>query len=241
MAVLSKYPIGSPPRTFRTFLWKDMPGADWPVDPKTQQGYYPPEVQQVFRLSSKSHWDVPIEVGRDTIHLLAAHPTPPVFDGGEDRNGCRNRDEIRLFADYIAGADYIYDDQGVRGGLAADARFVIAGDLNADPHDGDSRQQAARQLTENALVNGEVIPRSNGGLAASRSSGGVNLQHRGDSAADTGDFNDTSVGNLRIDYVLPSQNLTIVEAGVFWPAPGEAGAELADVSDHHLVWVDVEF
>ena len=36
-----------------------------------------------------------------TFHLLASHPTPPVFDGDEDRNGKRNHDEVRLIADYI--------------------------------------------------------------------------------------------------------------------------------------------
>ena len=73
----------------------------------------------------------------------------------------------------------------------------------------------------------------------SEQQGGINAQHRGDPALDTGDFNDESTGNLRIDYVLPSESLEIVASGVFWPAPGEDGAELADASDHHLVWVDV--
>ena len=68
---------------------------------------------------------------------------------------------------------------------------------------------------------------------------GVNSSHKGDPALDTGDFNDNSLGNIRIDYVLPSANLQVVGSGVFWPAPGEAGAELADASDHHMVWVDL--
>jgi hypothetical protein len=46
-----------------------------------------PEELEVFRLSSKSHWDVPIVIGRKTVHFLVSHPTPPVFDGPEDRNG----------------------------------------------------------------------------------------------------------------------------------------------------------
>ena len=74
----------------------------------------------------------------------------PVFDGPEDRNGRRNHDEIRLLADYItpAKSSYLTDDQGVRGGLAEEAAFVILGDMNADPHDGASRSHAARQLLE---------------------------------------------------------------------------------------------
>jgi hypothetical protein len=45
---------------------------------------------------------------------------------------------------------------------------------------------------------------------------------------------------MRIDYVLPSATLKVVACGVFWPAPGQDGHDLADVSDHHLVWLDVE-
>ena len=71
----------------------------------------------VLPLSSKSHWDIPIRIGNRTVHFLASHPTPPVFDGDEDRNGRRNFDEIRLWADYVNGGDaagYIYDDHGKR-------------------------------------------------------------------------------------------------------------------------------
>ena len=46
------------------------------------------------------------------MHLLVAHPTPPTFDGAEDRNGTRNHDEIRFWADYVrpARGHYMYDD-----------------------------------------------------------------------------------------------------------------------------------
>ena len=104
MAVFSKYPIdhGSL-RTFQTFLWKDMPGAMLPDDPATPAlaDWYSPAELEIFRLSSKSHWDVPIRIGGEIVHFLVSHPTPPVFDGLEDRNGTRNYDEIRLWADYI--------------------------------------------------------------------------------------------------------------------------------------------
>jgi hypothetical protein len=38
---------------------------------------------------------------------------------------------------------------------------------------------------------------------------------------------------------LPSSNLEVVGSGVFWPGTNEENEELSDVSDHHLVWVDV--
>ena len=92
---------------------------------------------------------------RKTVHFLVSHPTPPVFDGPEDRNGRRNHDEIRLWADYISPgrAGYLYDDAGRRGGLKPGSLFVIAGDQNSDPNDGDSIPGAAQQLLDNPLVN----------------------------------------------------------------------------------------
>ena len=89
-------------RTFQHFLWKDMPGALFGRS-GDGAGWYSPEELDVLRPSSKSHWDVPITLGRRTIHVLAAHPTPLTFDGAEDRNGTRNHDEIRLWADYVTG------------------------------------------------------------------------------------------------------------------------------------------
>lgn len=66
------------------------------------------------------------------IHGLFAHPTPPVFDGVNNFHGRWNTDEVRFLADYVADADYIYDDSGTEGGLdddvetASDHRLVWA-------------------------------------------------------------------------------------------------------------------
>ena len=111
MAVLSKYPIATDDvRTFQNFLWKDMPGALLPDDLATPEpaDWFTPEELEVVRLSSKSHWDVPVQVGKTTIHVLASHPTPPTFDAAEDRNGRRNHDEIRFWADYITPSESGY-------------------------------------------------------------------------------------------------------------------------------------
>jgi myo-inositol-hexaphosphate 3-phosphohydrolase/Ca2+-binding RTX toxin-like protein len=264
MLLLSKHPIVEEEvRTFQNFLWKDMPGGfltDDPSedDPETEvnenlDGFFSQEEIEVYRLSSKNHWDVPIEVNGETIHILAAHPTPPVFDGPEDLNGKRNHDEIRFWSDYITPGenDYIYDDNGNTGGLEAGEQFVILGDYNADPFDGDSRDNAALQFTENSLINNSVIPSSEGGVDAAERQGGINDTHEGNPAFDTADFNDEGPGNLRVDYALPSANLTIDEASVFWPEEGDPLFDLVgnfdpDVeptgfpsSDHRLVSVDV--
>ena len=239
MLVLSKFPIRMEKvRTFRKLLWKDMPNAAIPINPDTNENFYSAEAWGVMRISSKSHWDVPIEVDGKTVHFLVCHPTPPVFDGPEDRNGKRNHDEIRLFADYISPdkSGYIADDNGRRGGL--DGRyFVIAGDLNADPNDGASYGNAARQLTEHPLVNSSVVPQSSGGVEAGQQQ--ANAEHAGDTAHDTADFDDRSTGNLRADYVLPSRTLNVLDAGVFWPKKSDPQYELVRATDHRLVWIDV--
>lgn len=250
LAVFSKYPIKTHKvRTFQTFRWADMPGAMLPVDPATGASWYSPEELAVFRLSSKSHWDVPIDVGRGRdVHFLVSHPTPPVFDGAEDRNGTRNFDEIRFWADYITPgrtSRYIYDDGGKRGGLGRHESFVIAGDQNSDPLDGDSVPGAIQQLLEHPRVNTRFTPSSEGAVEASELQGGANATHEGDPAFDTADFADTAPGNLRTDYVLPSRDLRIDGGGVFWPLQGEPGSELTGVfpfpsSDHRLVYVDVK-
>lgn len=235
MLLLSKFPIElGAVRTFQKFLWADMPGALLPDNPDTGTvgSYYSPEELAVFRLSSKSHWDVPIRIGDRIIHVLASHPTPPVFDGPEGRNRRRNHDEIRFWADYVTpGAEgYIVDDAGNRGGLWQGS-FVIMGDQNADPSRGASMAGAARQLTGLDKVNTRITPSSS---------------HYGHGTADFSQ-GESAAGVLRVDYVLPSADLEISDAAVFWPTPEDElsrlvgqdadGAQIS--SDHRLVWVDV--
>lgn len=243
MLVLSKYPIDlAHVRTFQNFLWKDMPGALLPDDPATPapRDWYSPAILNVLRLSSKSHWDLPLKIGRSTVHFLVSHPTPPSFDGPEDRNGTRNHDEIRLWADYVTPGKggYLYDDRGRRGGLGAGERFVIAGDNNSDPIDGDSVPGAIQQLLHAPRVI-ETDPGSQGAVLAAQAQGGANVGQKGDPFFDTGDFSDVAPGNLRTDYVLPSRGLLPRHAEVFWPVPSDPLSRLNDATDHHLVRVDV--
>lgn len=250
MVLLSKFPIAEKHvRTFQEFIWADMPGARLPIDPETGESWYDEDEQQEMRLSSKSHWDVPVLANGRVVHVLAAHPTPPVFDGPEDRNGLRNADEIRFWADYITPRKsyYVYDDHGRRGGLRRGSDFVILGDYNADPWDGDSSEQAARQFTEHRRINNSVIPSSDGGVDASIVQAGYNLEHIGDPAWDTSDFGwdgagnpDVSPGNLRVDYALPAAHMKIKSAGVFWPpSDSDLAGLVAFPLDHRLVYVDI--
>lgn len=225
MAVFSKYPIDlEAVRTFEEVLWKDIPGALLPPDPEDSDNdgdltsFYTEEDLGVFRISSKSHWDLPIQVLGTTFHFLVSHPTPPVFDGAEDRNGRRNHDEIRLWADYLTpgAAEYL------GGGLAADARFVVAGDQNADPTRGDSIDGAINQLLEHPRVAGDFVPERTGAVTPSNRF-------------------DTATFRLRVDYVLPSKAGFSIEGGaVFWPTGNQDGANAVTVSDHRPVYLDLK-
>ena len=256
MVILSKHPIVDfAARTFQQFLWKDMPGALLPPDPNDTDGdgdttsYYTEEELEVFRLSSKSHWDVPIYVrGVGLVHLLASHPTPPVFDDGTtgvdpnvaDFNGLRNHDEIRFWADYVdpKRGHYVYDDRQWRwsgrktpkrpwGGLRRGARFVIMGDQNADPDDGDATFNPIDLLLSSRRVDASLAPSSPG--AAEQVPQGTNVETK------------TASFNLRVDYVLPSvAGWNLLQAWVFWPELADAEAALLAASDHRMVVVDLE-
>lgn len=245
--VYSKYPIDTDAvRTFQNFLWKDMPGALLPTN-ADGTGWYTDDELEVMPLSSKTHADIPIDVNGTTVHILAAHPTPPPFDGAEQRNKKRNFDEIRIWSDYISGnADYLYDDAGVTGGLADDANFVILGDYNSDPVDGDSWPGAIHQLIESPQVT-DPMPTSAGGAEASALQGGANTSHKGDPKYDTADFNDNPApGNLRVDYVLPNNESTVLGSSIFWPTRDDELVRLTGeypfpTSDHRLVMAQIQF
>jgi len=240
MALLSRYPIETGQiRTFQKFLWKDMPNALLPQ--KNGAPYYSPEALSVFRLSSKSHWDIPVNVNGTLVHVLGSHPTPPVFDDGTldvdsnvfDWNGTRNHDEIRLWADYVDSSKgaYLYDDDGTTGALGDEQRFVILGDQNASPDEGDATRGAINQLLDSALIQGDFIPESQGGID----------NDPANSLAKT----HTASWKMRADYVLPSAyGLKIEQGAVFWPGTQDVLHRLTDLgkvvsSDHRLVWLDL--
>ncbi len=246
MVVYSKFPINRDSvRQFSQFLWKKMPRALLPTKPDGKS-WYSNDALSVFRLSSKGHWDLPISIEGRVVHLLVSHPTPPAFDGPEDRNGKRNHDEIRLWADYLTGgtSSTYLADAAATPELKAPDSFVLMGDLNADPIDGGSVTGAADQLLSHPKINASFIPRSRGAAEASRLQGGANARHQGPAENDTSDFSDESVGNLRVDYVLPSKDLTVVNGGVFWPESSNPLSRLVQMkpvasSDHRLVYLDL--
>ncbi len=212
MALLSRLPIGDDVRDFSGFLWADLPGN---LMPDTGPA------RNVQRLHTTGAYDVPIKLpGGQVLRVLAYYASPPIFDGPEDRNGRRNHDETAFWLRLLAGD-------------LPDARpqppFVILGQSNLDPVDGDGRKTAIRTL----LAHPAVQDPSPKGTPRRQDPG-----QRGDPALDTALYD--RIGGLRVEVVLPSSDLTVQGAGVLWPDANDPMAKvLATASRHHPVWVDV--
>jgi len=108
-------------------------------------------------------------------------------------------------------------------GPAPESPFVLMGGANLDPQKGEGRHMAIQTLLND--------PR---------------LQDPLSQSGPTVDWREPTPGDLRVDYVLPSADLKVIDAGVFWPKPNEPGHELLSVKDikasrHHMVWVDIAF
>ncbi|WP_333817833.1 endonuclease/exonuclease/phosphatase family protein [Tabrizicola sp.] len=212
MAILSRLPVDQAgARDFSGFLWRDLPGG---------LSDDPPELASVQRLATTGFWDVPVETASGPLHLLAWHATPPVFDGPEDRNGRRNHDEAAFWRLFLEGGLPMSPPEGP---------FILLGDGNLDPADGDGlREGIAGLLAHPALQ--DPAPK---GQADRKDPG-----QSGDPRLDTVLYPD--LGGLRLDYVLPSAGLTVKDAGVLWPAAGDpALADLTAASHHFPVWVDI--
>ncbi|TDO98668.1 endonuclease/exonuclease/phosphatase family protein [Marinomonas balearica] len=223
MMLLSRYPIDfHRSRTFKNFLWKDFPDAHLP---KMSDGsnYYSNEELALFPLSSKSHWDVCVNVEGVSVRFLCSHPTPPVFDGAERRNFCRNQDEINFWRYYLDGSSSIVDDLGNAGGLT-DSHFVLLGDLNASPSEGDSHKGAIRSLLNHPKIGSSERPR--------RSGWSGRLTHEA--------FH-TASWKLCVDYVLPSASLSLIKQEVVWPDKRQVSLlnDCMTSSDHRMVYADL--
>ncbi|MGR5056826.1 endonuclease/exonuclease/phosphatase family protein [Vibrio rotiferianus] len=263
-ALMSKYKIDTEnTRTFQEFKWKDMEGAQIPTiticdgsqtipdGMECGDDWYTTDEWDVVRLSSKNHVDAPIiiptEKGDEVIHLLMSHPTPPVFDPG--KNKVQNGAEVEFWHHYVQGKEYFYDDAGNKGGLAEGAKFVMMGDQNLDPLDGDGFSDIMQAFHNDPLVNqdvmnGELYPTSFG---AAEHAVDKNSTHPIPNRI-------TSTFGLGVDYAMPSANLNVVDSGVYWAASYEEGRKLfndarigkygngKDVSsDHRMIWIKAQF
>ncbi|TDS95061.1 hypothetical protein CLV87_1581 [Pelagimonas phthalicica] len=124
-AILSRYPVR---------LVADHSGAFWADAPGSLIAKDDP-VGAAQRLSSSAHWAVEVEVDGAKVTLLTLAATPPVFDGPEDRNGRRNRDEVLYWS-------HVLHDKAA----FADAPVVVLGNFNLDPDRGQGLHEAVAQV-----------------------------------------------------------------------------------------------
>ncbi|WP_343042643.1 endonuclease/exonuclease/phosphatase family protein [Yoonia ponticola] len=129
MAILSQFAIDATQVTdLSDVFWRDVPNA---VLPTTMTS----EIAAIQRLSTSGHWIVPIDTRIGPVTLLAFAATPPVFDGPEDRNGLRNRDELMIWQHVLDGK---YG--------AAPSNFVLLGNANLDPLGGEGYSTAMAEV-----------------------------------------------------------------------------------------------
>lgn len=213
MAILSRYPIDTTNiRDFSGFLWADLPN-------NLMQD--PTPIRAIQRLSTTGMYEVPISLPNGkSLRLLTYYATPPVFDGTEDRNGRRNHDESAFWLRLIDG-QLPY--------AAPAAPFILLGQQNLDPVDGEGRPAAMRALLNHPALQ-DPAPRG----ANDR----VDPEHGGDAAMDTALYD--AIGGLRVEQVLPSADLEITASGILWPPDTDPlGPVLATASRHRPVWVDL--
>ncbi len=214
MAVLSRFPLGKP-RDFSGLLWRDLPGADLPPD-------LTDAARAVQLLSTSGHYEVPVSYGEGKVlRLLIWYATPPVFDGPEDRNGLRNKDEAAFWLRLLDGALPF---------APPEKPFVLLGQSNLDPVDGDGLHEAMTDLLSHPALQ-DPQPRGDD----------VHLDpgHSGDPRLDTALYGE-GLGGLRVDVLLPQAGLAVIAAGVMWPSPqDDFAATLSAASRHRPVWAEI--
>lgn len=220
MALLSRWPLGDV-TDLSGLLWRDLPGARLPS--RDGQPFPSAEAQAVQRLSSTSHWIVPVTAPDGVLTVLAWSAASPVFDGPEDMNGLRNADELALWRLVLDGA---------WGPVPPDA--VLLGNANLDPVDGEGLRADMAALLADARLQ-DPQPESEGAKSASGAG------QAGNPALDTVDWPEIDgPGNLRVSYVLPARHWRVTGSGVVWPRPDDPLAPAVEAAGpHRLVWVDL--
>ncbi|UWQ95765.1 endonuclease/exonuclease/phosphatase family protein [Rhodobacteraceae bacterium M385] len=100
---------------------------------------------------------------------------------------------------------------------SAPAHFAYMGTLNVDPSGGEGLRAPLQDLLAHPALQ-DPLP-----------------------DLPTADWDEPSPGDLRVDYLLPSRTLTVLDAGVLWPTDGPLVEAVQEASDHRIVWVDVDY
>ena len=233
MIIYSKYPIETDKiRDFTSLSWSKMPDNNIPDDVSDLE-------RDILPLASVSHWDVPIDVEGESVHILASSAADA---SKRDKAVARNQDQIRFWEDYLdQDTEYITDHRGDRGPIEEEAPFIIAGSLKADPNGHGPADPAAIS----SLLDSEAItdPQPDRTLASGNQDQEA-LPTDPDARYHTAPAPEGSQNSYRADYVLPSSDMTVIDSGTL-----ETDAESrenyrgffgmrSNDSVNHIVWTD---
>jgi 3-phytase len=228
-AILSRYPILlDQVRIISDVPWDALP-ENHIAKMKAETGI---DVPPGFPIFEKGLNIVPVQVNDEVLHLVLLHTVSPAFD---PINPYRNYDELRALVMFLDG-----QLPGVEP-LPPDAKFMIVGDLNADPDDGDGLPGAIQQVLDHP----SVIAVFGAGAGTKGNNGQYNTYLSG-CGLDDGSIvqNPTQKFQLQLDYLLPSTNLgEPLETFLFFP---DFQTEREDfdlacrASDHRFAYTDIQ-
>jgi len=191
-AILSRLPIDRAGVVDHSdFLWRDLPGA---LIPMVDDAPFPAaEVFAIQRLSSTSHWQVPVLTDSGArLTLLTWHAGPPAFGGPHARNLRRNHDETAFWTHLLDGALPMPPPA---------PPFVLMGNANLDTTAGDGMRAAMQALLTHPALQDPAPMDTRPGT---------------DTTSTATAFWPRGPGALRVSYVLPSAALEVVDAGLIW-------------------------
>lgn len=226
--VLSKFPIVTDQvRIITDVAWDAIPKNSI-AQMKTDTGLDVPAGYPVFE---KSLNVIPLDIHGKTTYLVMSHPTAPAF---WSINPYRHEDELRALALFLDG-----QLPGVES-VPQGSPFVLIGDLNADPEEGDSRPGAiARVLAHDRLE--PWFPEGAGTMGKNPT---FNTYVSGCGKGDGSSVGDPSSRfQMQIDYILPSKEIGRAQGGaVFFPNRAESQEDFdlaCRASDHMFLYVDL--
>jgi len=158
---------------------------------------------QAQRLSSTTHWMIPLVTSDGGTLTLLSFQATPPLFDGPEDRNGRRN------ADEIRLWQLLLDGDL---GPVPKSPLVIAGGANLDPNRGDGRRSAIASLLAD--------PRLQDPRPTSPEAGENTVEWQ-------------RAGRMRVDYLLPSADLQVLDAGVAW----SPRSDLA--SRHRLVWLDI--
>ena len=251
MLVLSKFPIDREHvRSFQKFLWRDMPEADAARSIRRRTSRFTTTTISPSCGSRRKAFGTCRSKCRPAADGRAVHAAPAVLASRRRPSSTAPRTATAAAITTKSASSPITsiatkgELPGRRRGQARRPRRrrTVRDRRRSQLRSGRRRKHArhdgpaARAPARQRIVHAHERRRPAHGA---RSFPINSSNNHGDPAHVTSNFTQEGHGCLRIDYALPSRGLEVVKGGIFWPAPGEPGADAITATDHRSVWIDV--